>query len=606
MYVRAGTAVGQGTIPRHDVSGLRKEDTLEEEKTPTQGASENGPPGRKMHWTWLEPVLYALLALVLNLAGNARTGLWDRDEPRYAVCVREMRDRGDWIFPTFNGEPRYHKPVLIYWLMRLSTALGGDNPFGARLVSALAGAATVLGVTVLGRRMLGSGGGLAGLILATAPIAVAESKLATTDATLALLIFGCQFCLWELGKRPSRMLAGLFWLCMSLAILVKGPVAPALIAAASILAWCCGWRTAAWRRLYWRNGLIGLAILTLPWFVAITIASKGEFLRFAIGRQILHRVSTDMEAHGGFHGYYPVVSTLVFYPWSAFIPAALVGAWVRRKSGPKFGFLIGWAVGPLVLLECFQTKLIHYYLPAFAACALLLSWLTGSIAADEVNIRRRPLGRLGLALLVGIGLAGAVALAAGAVVIRGNLALPMLVVGMLVALGAVGGMLWLQRGATKRAVYFVAGTWAVILLCCCAWLVPLTEPYRTSRLIGEKLAAHSALLGIEPVLLEYQEPGVIYALGHPAATTRDRDGFFSHLKGGRSVLTVALPSEIAVMRKHFGLVVTPVDQVDGFVLTKGKSQTLQIAVVSEGEPPTAEAPSDPHVHRVGLKETLVK
>ena len=82
---------------------------------------------------------------------------------------------------------------------------------------------------------------------------------------------------------------------------------------------------------------------------------------------------------------------------------------------------------------------------------------------------------------------------------------------------------------------------------------------------------------------------MIYALGHPVATTRDRDGFFAHLTGGRSVLTVALPSEIAVMRKHFGLVVTPVDQVDGFVLTKGKSQTLQIAVVREGETPDGRA-----------------
>ena len=29
----------------------------------------------------------------------------------------------DWIFPTFNGEPRYHKPILIYWLMGLTTAI---------------------------------------------------------------------------------------------------------------------------------------------------------------------------------------------------------------------------------------------------------------------------------------------------------------------------------------------------------------------------------------------------------------------------------------------------------------------------------------------------
>ena len=34
---------------------------------------------------WLEPILIAVLALCFNLAGNASTGLWDRDEPRYAV-----------------------------------------------------------------------------------------------------------------------------------------------------------------------------------------------------------------------------------------------------------------------------------------------------------------------------------------------------------------------------------------------------------------------------------------------------------------------------------------------------------------------------------------
>ena len=38
-----------------------------------------------------EPLLIGALALVLNLAGNGGVGLWDRDEPRYAVCVREMR-----------------------------------------------------------------------------------------------------------------------------------------------------------------------------------------------------------------------------------------------------------------------------------------------------------------------------------------------------------------------------------------------------------------------------------------------------------------------------------------------------------------------------------
>ena len=87
----------------------------------------------------LEGLLIAALALTINLVGNGRVGLWDRDEPRYAVAVREMRARGDWITPSFNGQPRYHKPIFIYWVMGLGTALFGDNPYGARFGSAVAG-----------------------------------------------------------------------------------------------------------------------------------------------------------------------------------------------------------------------------------------------------------------------------------------------------------------------------------------------------------------------------------------------------------------------------------------------------------------------------------
>jgi 4-amino-4-deoxy-L-arabinose transferase-like glycosyltransferase len=560
-------------------------------------------------WGWLEPVGIVLLTLLLNLAGNGRTGLWDRDEPRYAVCVREMRARGDWFFPTFNGEPRYHKPILIYWLMGLGTALGGDNPFGVRLVSVAAGTASVLGVWLLGQKMLGQRGGrLAALILATAPITAAESKLATTDATLALWLLGCQGCLWVLGQRSSRTAAALFWIFLSLATLTKGPVGPALIAASSLVAWWWGWPSLAWKRLHWRWGLAGFAIVTAPWFVVMSLATGGEFLRFAVGRQIIHRVASDMEAHGGFPGYYPVVSLLAFYPWSALVPAALVGAWQRRKSDPNLGFLLGWAIGPLLLLECFRTKLIHYYLPAFPACALLTAWLVLRVAAEGVNIRRKPLGRLAIALLVGIGLVGIVLLGAAATMVEREFVPPMLLLASVLAAGTLFGMSFLQQGATERAAYSLAATWAGLLVIATAWLIPLAEPYRSSRILGEKLASLSAKLKIEPVLLEYQEPGVVYSLGHPIATTRDRDGFFAHLAGGKSVLTVALPSEVEVMRRHFGLIVTPVDQVEGFIMAKGKKQTLQLAVVRESDRPIAEPTLGLNTRRVGLKleNTLVK
>ena len=314
--------------------------------------------------------MIAALALVLNLAGNGGVGLWDRDEPRYAVCVREMRLRNDWIFPTYNAEPRYHKPILIYWLMRLGVAVGGDNPFGMRLVSGFAGAATCLLVWGLGRRMFGPQvGRLAALVLATAPIMLIESKLATTDATLALWFIAGQFCLWELNQRPSRRVAAVFWLLLALGILTKGPVAAALLAASGLVSWWWGGPTACWRRLEWRRGLILMAGVTLPWFVAIGIVSRGDFYRVAVGFHIIQRVTSGIEEHGGFPGYYVVLSLLTFYPWSGLLPAALHGGWSRRRSDPAFGFLLGWIVGPLVFLELVRTKLIHYYLPAYPACA---------------------------------------------------------------------------------------------------------------------------------------------------------------------------------------------------------------------------------------------
>jgi 4-amino-4-deoxy-L-arabinose transferase-like glycosyltransferase len=571
---------------RRSCPGLQ-EGTVEQEDMPPGGRSQDIVPVHKS--AWLEPIVILLLALTLNLAGNRETGLWDRDEPRYAVCVREMRARNDWIFPTFNGEPRYHKPILIYWLMGLTTALAGENPFGVRLVSGLAGAVTAVGVWWLGRRMLGPRGGfLSALIFATAPIVVAESKLATTDATLMLWLFGCQSCLWVLSRRPSRGASALFWVLLSLAILTKGPIGPALIGVSTLLSWWWGWPVPPRERLHWQRGLAGLLILTCPWFIAVSIASHGEFLRFAVGRQIVHRLATDMEAHGGFPGYYPVVSTLLYYPWSSLLPAAIIAGWSGRKANPNVSFLLGWVVGPLVLLECFQTKLIHYYLPAFPACSLLVAWLVLSLGEGKVRLRSQSFGRLGLACLVAIGLAWVALLLTGTVLMPRNLRSPLIAIAAIVVLGTLVGTRLLRQGASERAIYALATTWAFVLLLFGGWLIPMGERYRTSRVVGERLASHSNRLGLEPVLLEYQEPGVIYALGHPAALTRDRDGFFAHLEGGRSVLTVLLASEIEVMRRHFGLDVRPIDHVDGFALTKGKRQTLHLAAVRQADPERVE------------------
>jgi 4-amino-4-deoxy-L-arabinose transferase-like glycosyltransferase len=560
------------------------------------------PARRDRRLRWAEAALIAALALTLNLAGNGRTSLWDRDEPRYAGCTREMRARGDWVYPTFNAEPRFHKPILIYWLMRAGYALGGDNPFGARLVSAIAGTATCLLVLSQGRRMLGPRAGLlAALMLTTAPIMVVESKLATTDATLTLFLVAGQFCLWELSRRDARWVAASFWLLMGLATLTKGPVGLALIACAAVASWWWGGPTSPWRRLRWEWGVPLFLLVTAPWFVAIGVISRGDFFRFAVGQQIAARVTSGIEQHGAFPGYYVLTSLLTFHPWSALLPAALYAAWARRKSDPTFGFLLGWVVGPLLLLEVVKTKLVHYYLPAYPACALLVAWAVGQVSVEGVNLRRWPLGRLSLGLFGGVGLGVAATLAAGAVVVPAPLRWPLVLTAAVIASGTLAGLLRLQRAETVRAVLGLAATWAFVLLAAGAWVLPAAEPYKMSRVVGEKLAEICRRDRVEPVLLSFQEPTVVYAMNRPAPLIRTWPQFYDLLDRHGTLVTAIIPLEWPEFVKRFDhLDVDVRETLEGFNLNKGQKEYLRLALIRR------KPPSDPALGRASSQQLLVK
>jgi 4-amino-4-deoxy-L-arabinose transferase-like glycosyltransferase len=506
-----------------------------------------------------------------------------------------MSARGDWVYPTFNAEPRFHKPILIYWLMRAGFALGGDNPFGARLVSALAGTATSLLVLVLGRRMLGPRAGLlAALMLTTSPIMVIESKLATTDATLALWLVVGQFCLWELSRRPSGRLAAVFWVVMGLATLTKGPVGLALIASAGVASWWWGGPTAAWGRLRWRRGLALFVLVTAPWLVAVGVISRGEFFRFALGEQVARRVVSGVEQHGGFPGYYLLATLLLFHPWAGLLPAAFHAAFSRRKSNPDFGFLLGWVVGPLILLECVRTKLVHYYLPAYPACALLAAWAVEAVIRDGVNLRRWPLGRLGLNLFGGVGIGLTVAFVAGAVVFPAGLRAPSLATALVIGSGTLWGLIRFHRAETDRAVAGLAATWAVTMLLISGWLLPAAEPFRLSRVIGERLARRADETGAPPVLLSFQEPTMVYTMRRSAPMIRTWERFYAELDRHGAVVTALLeplePPEFRRREDH--LQVDVLESVQGFNLNKGETQTLRIALVRRK---SRDVPSSPPV-----------
>src|SRR5689334_5161769 len=84
-----------------------------------------------------------LLAAAVYLVGNHSVALFDRDEPRYAECSREMlkgspeHPGSNWIVPRFLGELRTAKPPGIYWLQTSVMTRLGDTVFAARLPSVI-------------------------------------------------------------------------------------------------------------------------------------------------------------------------------------------------------------------------------------------------------------------------------------------------------------------------------------------------------------------------------------------------------------------------------------------------------------------------------------
>ncbi|MEW4569869.1 glycosyltransferase family 39 protein [Tautonia sp. JC769] len=577
---------------------------------------------------WREAALIGLLALTLNLAGNGRASLWDRDEPRYAGCTREMRQSGDLIQPTFNAEPRYHKPVLIYWLMLGGTAIGGDNPFGARLASSLAGTASCLLIWGFGRRLFGPAQGRwAALALATAPIMVAESKLATTDATLLLWLIGAQWSVWELSQRPSRWLTAAFWSCLALSVLTKGPAGPVILTSAAIMTWWWGGPTAGYRRLIgplWpdasgldeglrfreaiaRGGLAGLVAvpatmiaLTLrvtgrwfvrnwgfllflaiaaPWYVAIGILSDGSFFSVAWGYHVVKRATEAIETHGGFPGYYAVLTLPLLYPWSALLPAGLVGLWRQRRQMPEAAFVLGWIIGPLLLLEVMRTKIIHYYLPAYPACALAVGWLIVALSRSELNLRRWTLGSTSLGLLAGVGIALSVGGLAGAVALPGALRWPSLAAAVVIGLGTLYSVDRLRNGATERAAASLVGSWAVVLLIMGAWFLPSVEPYRLPQKVAKALDQIERTEGAVPVLASFKPPGIIYSIGYPIPELLGRVDADNFARRTGALVSALMPLELEMLRNHPRLDVEIRGEVEGFNVERFRNEELTLVVI---------------------------
>ncbi len=184
------------------------------------------------------PELPALLGLaaVLNLWGLSING-WANTY--YSAAVRSMTASWhNFLFASLDpsGLMTVDKPPLSLWVQALSARVFGFHPLSLLVPQALMGAAAVGLVYDLVRRPFGRAAGfVAGLALATTPIAVAVSRHNNPDALLVLCCVAAVWCAvraLETGRTRWLVLSGIavglgFETKMGVALLVVPGIAVA-------------------------------------------------------------------------------------------------------------------------------------------------------------------------------------------------------------------------------------------------------------------------------------------------------------------------------------------------------------------------------------------
>lgn len=346
--------------------------------------------------------ILAVLAGILLFVGLGSMGLTDRDEGRNAEAGREMYESGDWISPTFNGEPRYAKPVLTYWLMSLSYSLFGVDEFSARLPSAVFGLAVILLQYLFLSRLKGEVVGLFGALMLLLNLEIIGlSRMALTDSPLIFLTTLALFSFWLgfQGQERERWWRWILYVAMGLATLAKGPVGflVPLITIALFLT-----ITKQWRR-FWRQGsplagTILCAAIAVPWY-AMMLSIHGSDYTASATANTVGRFLNPMEGHSFTIFFYVPVLLLGFFPWSGWLIFAWYDAFKNwreaRGKGPKAinqetadqpsapiaaqgrasmeleWFAAAWVFGVFVFFTLSSTRLPHYIGPLIPGAAIL-------------------------------------------------------------------------------------------------------------------------------------------------------------------------------------------------------------------------------------------
>ncbi len=559
---------------------------------------------------WRGPLLAALVALITALPGALLIPPLDRDEARFTQATAQMLETGDFVDIRFQEQPRDKKPVGIHWLQAIGVSAFSSAEarrvwayrIPSLLGAMLAAAACAWGAAAFwGPRR----GFAAGAVMALTFMLSTEAGIAKTDAvlcgvtTLALAALARIYAESSgvAGVRTSWRTRLCFWAGMAIALLDKGPIGPMVALLTGLTLWASD-RRAPWARgLAWAWGLILVAAVVGPWAAAITVKTDGAFWGHAINSDVAPKLRGGQEGHGAPPGAHLAFAPLLFFPFAALLPAALIEGW-KARAEPGVRFALCWLVPAWLVFEAAPTKLPHYTLPLYAA----LAWLAIVALDRPLSSAGRWVG-LGLSLLAGLVWTGLVIVLQSRFGDGASLAWA--------ALAALAALLASVAGAAM--VTIPARRWTLLAATCglgllahmslAGGLAPrLQAIWLSPKIVGLLDQAHlNPRGGLSPgpvTVIGYAEPSLVFALGTETVLGDAGDGADA-ISEGRPVV-VELRAQKAFLEELAAdaLKASAVGQVSGFDYSSGKRDTLFLyrsdnpaAAQTQADPPPQAAPA---------------
>lgn len=301
--------------------------------------------------------------------------LFDLDEGAFSEATREMLLNHNYITTYLNGDLRFDKPILIYWLQAISVSIFGLNEFALRLPSAIAGAFWAGSIYWFSKRYFDEKIAFLATIFMVGSIQIGIiAKAAIADSLLNMFIAFSMFSIWLYLDTKNKKYLYLAFAFIGFGTLTKGPVAIMIPMVVTFIYLAVKKDLKLFFKMIFDiKGIFIFLIIALPWYMLEYMDQGMKFIDGFILKHNLQRFDSSLEHHKGSIFYFIPVILIGLMPFSVYF----IKIFTKLKEifkNDMFLFLFIWFSFVFIFFSFSGTKLPHYVIYGYTPLFIFMAY----------------------------------------------------------------------------------------------------------------------------------------------------------------------------------------------------------------------------------------